>query len=372
MSAARPAARPAGKPAATLAKKLEKLGIRSRFDLVLHLPMRYEDETVLTAIDRAPPGVPVQVEARIVRTEVAYRPRRQLVTHAVSGEFPLALRFFNFYPSQAKQFERAIADGLLVRAFGEVKLGRFGAEMAHPRYRLVKPGDPLPDALTPVYPATAGVTQAALRTAVLDALAAEPLRDSVPADLLNRYALRDFSASVKFLHTPPPGVDAGQLIERTHPAWERVKFDELLAQQLSMRMHYLARRSRSAPALASGGPLAEILGGAALRAHRGARPLLCRDRCRPRPGASDAKAAAGRRQASRYAWPRSAAISAKQRPAPGEREGRRQPPKQPTPKPSTAPLQARRAEMWCIHIKLLSEQFVRTPRAPRREFECAR
>ena len=257
MSAARSGARPAGKPSAPFAKKLEKLGIRSRFDLILHLPLRYEDETALTAVDRAPHGVPVLVEARLVRAEVAYRPRRQLIMHTVSGGIALALRFFNFYPSQLKQCERAIADGLLVRAFGEVRLGRFGAEMAHPRYRLVKPGDPLPDALTPVYPATAGVAQAALRSAVLDALAAEPLDDSVPADLRKRYALGDFAASVRFLHMPPPGVDAGQLIERTHPAWQRVKFDELLAQQLSMRMHYLARRSRSAPALASDGPLSK-------------------------------------------------------------------------------------------------------------------
>ena len=262
MSAARPGAKPTGKSAPSFAKKLEKLGIRSRFDLVLHLPLRYEDETALTAVDRAPQGVPVLVEARAVRAEVAYRPRRQLVMHAVSGEFALALRFFNFYPSQLKQFERAIADGLFVRAFGEVKLGRFGAEMAHPRYRLVKPGDPLPEALTPVYPATAGVAQQALRSAVLDALAAESLQDSVPADLRKRYALGDFAGSVRFLHMPPPGVDAGQLIERTHPAWQRVKFDELLAQQLSMRMHYLARRSRAAPVLAADGPLLQKFLGA--------------------------------------------------------------------------------------------------------------
>jgi len=255
VSPARPRARPAGKPAAAFAKKLEKLGIRSRFDLVLHLPMRYEDETALTAIERAPPGVPVLVEARLKRAEVVYRPRRQLVMHAESGQMPLTLRFFNFYPSQMKLFERAIADGLVVRAFGEVRLGRHGAEMAHPRYRLVKSGDPLPDALTPVYPATAGVTQQALRAAVLDALEAEPLQDSVPADIRDRYRLSDFAASVRFLHTPPPGVDASQLAERTHPAWQRVKFDELLAQQLSMRMHYLARRSRTAPKLPSNGAL---------------------------------------------------------------------------------------------------------------------
>ncbi len=263
MKAAKPApksvpkavAKPARKSAAGFAKKLEKLGIRSRFDLVLHLPMRYEDETVLTPAHAARPDTPVLVEATVLATEVAYRPRRQLVVRALSGDTPVALRFFNFYPSQLKQFERAIEDGLSVRAFGEVRHGRGGAEMAHPRYRLVHPGDPLPEALTPVYPATAGVSQPALRAAVLDALATEPLGDSIPPALRKRYSLEDFAAAVRFLHLPPPGVDPWELIGRTHPAWNRVKFDELLAQQLSMRMHYLARRSRSAPVLRADGPL---------------------------------------------------------------------------------------------------------------------
>jgi len=263
VSAAKPAPPPARrsarstarKTADTFPRKLEKLGIRSRFDLVLHLPMRYEDETVLTALERAPPGAPVQVEARVLRVEVAYRPRRQLVVHAQAGESLLGMRFFNFYPGQVKQFERAIAEGKLVRAFGEVRQGRGGAEMAHPRYRVVGPGEALPDALTPVYPASAGITQPALRAAVLDALQAGPIDDSLPVALRKRHALQDFAAAVRFLHTPPPGIDPEALIERTHPAWRRVKFDELLAQQLSMRMHYLARRSRAAPRLGCDGPL---------------------------------------------------------------------------------------------------------------------
>ena len=259
MKAAKPASKPgpksAGRGATGFARKLEKLGIRSRFDLVLHLPMRYEDETVLAQVGASPPGVPVQVEARVLSAEVAYRPRRQMVVRAEAADAPLALRFFNFYPSQLKQFERAIEEGLLVRAFGEVKYGRSGPEMAHPRYRLVRPGEPLPDALTPVYPATAGVSQPALRAEVLDALATEPLGDSIPAAVRKRYSLEVFADAVRFLHMPPPGVDPSALLGRTHPAWHRVKFDELLAQQLSMRMHYLARRSRSAPVLPAEGPL---------------------------------------------------------------------------------------------------------------------
>lgn len=256
------APKPMRKSAAGLAKKLEKLGIRCRFDLVLHLPIRYEDETALTSAERGPPGVPVLIEAVPLSVQITYRPRRQLVVHAMADDSPVALRFFNVYPSQLKLFERAITDGLCVRAFGEVRHGRAGAEMAHPRYRLVTPGEPLAVSLTPVYPATAGVSQTALRAAVLEALQTEPLDDSVPAEMRKRYQLQDFAAAVRFLHLPPPGVDALSLIERTHPAWQRVKYDELLAQQLSMRMHYLARRSRTAPALDTAGPLLQRFLGA--------------------------------------------------------------------------------------------------------------
>jgi len=255
-------ARPAKKPTTAtaplppaLAPKLAKLGIRSRFDLVLHLPMRYEDETHLTALEAAPPGLPVLVEARPERVEVAYRPRRQLLVHCRAGELPLVLRFFNFYPSQIKQFQRAIDEAQPVRAFGEVRRGWFGAEMSHPRCQVVNHGAPLAQALTPVYPASAGVSQRDLRKLVLQALDAEPLTDTLPETLRSRYALDDFAQSVKLLHEPPPAVEPESLVERTHPAWRRVKFDEVLAQQLSMRMHYRARRSRNAPPLPRGGPL---------------------------------------------------------------------------------------------------------------------
>jgi len=262
-AARRPVGRPGGAaPGAAIAKKLEKLGIRSSAELVLHLPLRYEDETVLVPVAEAPAGVPVLVEARVVRAEVAYRPRRQLVVHAESegadgrtGAGKLTLRFFNFYGSQLRQFERAADQGLRVRAFGEVRSGWFGAEMAHPRYRLVPEGEPLPDALTPIYPTTAGLAQALLRKLVLDALDAADLEDTLPAEIRDRYRLAPFAESVRFLHRPPPGANLASLAQRTHPAWGRMKFDELLAQQLSMRMAYRARHARGAPPLAADGPL---------------------------------------------------------------------------------------------------------------------
>ena len=163
--------------------KLAKLGIRSRFDLVLHLPLRYEDETALTAPRLAPAGKPVLVECAVRRAEVAYRPRRQLVVHAECEGEPLALRFFNFYGSQLKQFERAAEQGQRVRAFGELRPGWFGAEMAHPRYRIVRAGEPLASALTPIYPTTSGLGQQTLRKRVRQALDAHGVKLTTFAEL---------------------------------------------------------------------------------------------------------------------------------------------------------------------------------------------
>jgi ATP-dependent DNA helicase RecG len=218
---------------------------------VLHLPMRYEDETALVAPERALPGQPVLVQARLQRATVIFRGKRQLLVNADG----LMLRFFHFNNSQLAQFKRAIDAGRHVRAFGEVRGGLLGAEMIHPRYRFVAPDEPLPDTLTPVYPAAAGIAQGKLRAKVLEALDAGPLEDTVPPELRARFSLAPFDDSVRLLHRPPAGIELAALAGRTHAAWRRVKFDELLAQQLSLRFAYRRRRSRKAPVLRPDGAL---------------------------------------------------------------------------------------------------------------------
>jgi len=262
-------------PPAT-AKKLARLGIRSRFDLLYHLPLRYEDETRLTPLGQAIPGTPVQVEAPVRSTEVVFRPKRQLVVHCDG----LALRFLNFYPNQRRGFEQAAELGQLVRAYGEVRPGRLGAEMIHPRYRIVAPGEPLPASLTPVYPTTAGLGQARLRELVQEALEDEAIEDTLSGEMRQRHALAPLEASVRLLHAPPPGGD-------TAAAWQRVKFDELLAQQLQLRLARRKRREKAAPALPSNGPLLKrFLGKLPFRLTRAQQRVmaeLLRDLAQPHP-----------------------------------------------------------------------------------------
>ena len=239
--------------------KLAKLGLTRRDDLVLHLPLRYEDETSVSLIDDAPFGAPVQVEAEVLDVSIQFRPRRQLVARVADASGELVLRFVNFYGSQTKQLETARDDGNRLRIFGDIRDGFFGPEMVHPRYRVVAENEPLQQSLTPVYPTTAGVSQNALRKLILPALASADLGELLDTDWCCQHDLLAFADAVHLLHAPPPGVPEEALHLRTHPAWQRIKFDEVLAQQLSLRRAYMARRKKGAPRLRSAGQLARQL-----------------------------------------------------------------------------------------------------------------
>ena len=242
-------------PSKSTLARLAKLGIASEFDLVLHLPLRYDDETRLYALNEAPMGQPALVEGNVAKCEIQFRPRRQLACHIEDGSGVLTLRFFNFYTSQMKQ----LSAGVRVRAFGEIRLSRSGPEMVHPRYRIVHDDMPVARALTPVYPAASGITQDELRRLIARSLADCDLTDTLPIDMTEPLGLPRFRESVLLLHNPPPQVARETLAGRTHPAWRRIKFDELLAQQLSMRAHYRRRKAAGAPALKPRGKLAQAL-----------------------------------------------------------------------------------------------------------------
>ncbi len=228
-----------------LQKKLAKIGLHSEADLLVHLPLRYEDETRITPVSAALSGEPVQIEVVVQGSDIQFRPRRQMIVRAADESGEVTLRFFSFYPSQ----QAALSEGSRIRAFGEVRGGFFGAEMVHPRFRKVRDDEALPSELTPIYPSTAGLANSALQKLIGKALAVGDLSDTLPDDLRQRLKLPALARSLRFLHTPPPGTDLNTLHARHHPAWRRVKFDEVLAQQLSLRRAYLARREQGAPVL---------------------------------------------------------------------------------------------------------------------------
>ena len=253
----KPKKQPSTPKSLRVSDRLARLGLSSDIARVLHLPMRYEDETQVFLIQDASRmhGTTVQVEGLVTDSDIQYRPRRQLIVKINDDSGILTLRFLNFYGSQVTQ----MAVGKHLRVRGEMRHGFFGDEMVHPTVKAVEPGAPLPQALTPVYPAGEGLSQALLRKAITDAMSRIDWRDTLPESVRTSLQLLAFEPSVRLLHNPPPDVDAYALLERTHPAWTRVKFDELLAQQLSMKRAQAARRQQGAPALPVVGALSDAL-----------------------------------------------------------------------------------------------------------------
>ena len=224
-------------------RALRKLGLVRDIDLALHLPMRYEDETRLLPMASLRDGMLAQVQGSVKEARVETRSRRQLlVVLEDDSAAELLLRLLHFYPSTQK----TLAVGACVRARGEVRVGYSGREMVHPVFKAVAPDAPLPKVLTPVYPTSAQLPQAYLRKAVLSALARAHLGELLPPDLLppGLPALRE---ALMALHHPAAETPIETLEDHSHPAWQRLKFDELLAQQLSQSQAQAARALLQAP-----------------------------------------------------------------------------------------------------------------------------
>ena len=237
-------------------RALEKLGLRRPIDLALHLPIRYEDETRLTPIGALRDGEAAQVEGVVVDSEVQLRGRRQLVVRLHDGHDDLMLRFLHFYPSHQK----TLAVGRRVRARGEARGGFIGLEMVHPTFRPVDEDTPLATSLTPVYPTSAQLPQAYLRKAVAASLARADLVELIPSELVPT-GLPSLRETLQRLHHPPPGAGLAAIEERSDPAWQRLKFEELLAQQLSQLLAQRERERQRAPpfALVAGGLQEQLL-----------------------------------------------------------------------------------------------------------------
>ena len=235
------------RPLSAPRKPCIKLGLARDIDLALHLPLRYEDETRIVKLRDAREGDMAQIEATVTACEIAYRPRRQLLVTVDDGSDTCVLRFFSFYPSQQK----ALAVGTRVRLRGELKGGFLGWQMVHPSFKPA--GGELAAALTPVYPTSANLPQTYLRKAVLSGLARADLSDTFPPGVTETlrplvWALRE---ALTFLHHPAPDVAMATLEDRSHPAWQRLKAEELLAQQLSQLQSKRARAVLRSPALAA-------------------------------------------------------------------------------------------------------------------------
>lgn len=224
--------------------KFHRLGLLTPQDFILHLPIRYEDETEIQRIENIHAGQRAQIEAVVIDSQVRYQPRRQLSATVQDESGSISLRWMTFYPSQQQQMQA----GRKWRIRGEVRAGFHGLEIIHPK--ISAPSSPLPAALTPVYSTTDGLPQTALRKAISSALIHGDVTDTLPSVILKKLGLMTFEDAIRILHAPSPNEDAQSLIEHHHPAWLRIKFDELLAQQLSLAAARESRRQKRSRPLA--------------------------------------------------------------------------------------------------------------------------
>ena len=246
-----------------LAEKLQRLGLAKVEDLLFLLPLRYEDRTQLVRIGAAEAGRRCLVSGEVLLAETVYRGRRNLLVRIADGSGQLTLRFFHFSRAQVAQFQ----PGVQVSCFGEIRRGSAGAEMIHPEYRLLRPGqDPaINDSLTPIYPATEGVQQGRLRNLTDQAL--QRLAGERPDELLPERARRaldmpPLADAIRYLHRPPPDADVALLEERRHPCQRRLAFEELLAHYLSLRnARVLAERQQALPLTGDGDAARDFVAG---------------------------------------------------------------------------------------------------------------
>ncbi|WP_413113180.1 ATP-dependent DNA helicase RecG [Thaumasiovibrio sp. DFM-14] len=224
---------------AKVAEKLHRIGIFSVQDLLFHLPLRYEDRTRVYPIISAMPGQYLTVSGEIIDSQISMGRRRMLTVRLNDGSASITLRFFNFTAAMKNGF----TPGLQIKAYGEIKRGKFGLEMAHPEYRTFSAPTELQleETLTPVYPTTDGLRQQTLRNLTDQALALldkAAVPELLPAGLYHHQL--SMNQALHILHRPTPDIALQQLDSGQHPAQQRLILEELLAQNLSM----LAVRSK--------------------------------------------------------------------------------------------------------------------------------
>ncbi|QGV26284.1 ATP-dependent DNA helicase RecG [Pasteurella multocida] len=219
---------------AAISDKLGRIGIHNLQDLLFHLPIRYEDRTRITPIHDLRPDAYATIEGVVQTCEVQFGKRPILNVSLSDGISKIMLRFFNFNAGM----KNSLQPGARVKAFGEVKRGRFMAEIHHPEYQIIRDNAPLilEETLTPIYSTTEGLKQNSLRKLTDQALAV--LENIQIAEILpNEFNPHPFSLkeAIRFLHRPPPDVSLEALEKGTHPAQQRLIFEELLAHNLAMQ-----------------------------------------------------------------------------------------------------------------------------------------
>jgi ATP-dependent DNA helicase RecG len=214
---------------------LEKLNIFTTDDLLFHLPRDYEDRSTIIPMNQLTVGRSYLLEGIVKSVDFPPGKRKSMAVLLDDDTGKVTLRFYHIYKGITDRAKM----GARLRIFGEVRVGARGLEMYHPELQLISEDTPLPQTqLTAIYPATEGLTQPKLREYVKQALEnhSDDLPELLPPKFTNGYALKQ---ALDYIHHPPVNANMLQLTQGSHPAQQRLIFEELVAHQVSM----LSRRA---------------------------------------------------------------------------------------------------------------------------------
>ncbi|MBM4202426.1 MAG: DEAD/DEAH box helicase, partial [Gammaproteobacteria bacterium] len=228
-------------------ERMGKLGIATLFDLLVHIPLRYENRTRITPLRELVPNSRTLIEARIAGVELGRGGRRALICRMDDGTGILHMRMFHYNGAQLARF----TPGTRIRCFGEVRAGLLGLEMIHPEYHFPEADEPSPAGgrLTPVYPVGEGLRQRTLQNLIEQTFqrlesGAAVLHDPLAVRPGPTPAHPRLPEALRLLHWPSPGEEP-----QTAAARERLAFEELLAHRLGMLQRRAEGRRQMAPPL---------------------------------------------------------------------------------------------------------------------------
>lgn len=209
---------------------LEKLNIFNTDDLLFHLPRDYEDRSTIIPMNQLSVGRSYLLEGIVKGVDFPPGKRKSMAVLLDDDFGKITLRFYHIYKGITDRCKL----GNRLRIFGEVRVGARGLEMYHPELQVITEDTPLPQTkLTAIYPATEGLTQPKIRDYIQQALAqySDHLPELLPAKFSNGYALKQ---ALEYIHHPPVNANMLQLAQGSHPAQQRLIFEELVAHQISL------------------------------------------------------------------------------------------------------------------------------------------
>ncbi|MDX1521745.1 MAG: OB-fold nucleic acid binding domain-containing protein, partial [Anaerolineae bacterium] len=220
-----------------IAKKLDKLNVRTIGDFLTLYPRRYDDYRNLKTINRLEIGEEVTIIAQVWETRKREsRNRRQLVTSTLSdGTATIEVTWFNqpWLVDKLKPGTQIVISGKVDQYLGRLTF-------QSPEWEALDKDLLHTGRMVPVYPLTQGITAKWLRKQVKNAVDywAERLPDYLPDESRERLSMMSLAEAIQQIHFPD---DWGRL----EAARRRLAFDELLLIQLGVLRQRQAWRAQT-------------------------------------------------------------------------------------------------------------------------------